>query len=68
MSKDKAEAKQAAAKARRGWETTEFWLILVLAVGTLTLTGLGKISADSMIKVLGFGVSFYALARGLTKR
>lgn len=55
-------------KARKGWETTEFWLALIVAVGAIGLTASGAIDSDTLLKALGLTSAGYGVSRGLSKK
>lgn len=48
-------------------KTTEFWISVLVVVGTLALVLAGKVSADAWLSVAGVGSAGYAISRGIVK-
>ncbi len=51
-----------------GYKTSEFYVAILAVIGAMILCGLGKISSDVLMVVLGGASGAYSLSRGLAKR
>jgi len=52
-----------------GMKSSEFWLVLILIVGTFVLIGIGKLTPDQLVGLVttALGVGGYAIGRGIAK-
>lgn len=53
---------------RPGWQTTEFYLVVVAAAAGLALTLANRLDADTYWQWLVGGVGVYSLSRGIVKK
>ncbi len=68
FSKKIAEAGLPGTKHKPGWQTTEFWILIVVILAASILVGLGKLEPAAFMQAITLSGGAYKISRGLAKR